>query len=78
MLLLIPKKKEYEDYDYLCSAFLTYLFLDTYIQLNKLNISLKKLIYVLLATVTDVMPLRGINRLLSKNILQNLILIMII
>ena len=64
------KKKEYEDYDYLCSAFLTYLFLDTYIQLNKLNISLKKkLIYVLLATVTDVMPLRGINRLLSKNIL---------
>ena len=70
--IINPKKnKNYKNYDYLCSAFLTYLFLDTYIHLNKLNISLKKkLIYVLLATVTDVMPLRGINRLLSKNLLS--------
>ncbi len=70
--IINPKKnKDYKNYDYLCSAFLTYLFLDTYIHLNKLNISLKKkLIYVLLATVTDVMPLRGINRLLSKNLLS--------
>src|SRR6056300_3373 len=62
-----PKKKgEYNNFDYLCTTFLTYLFIDLYIKLNKEKISIEnKLIYVLLATVADVMPIRGINKILS-------------
>ncbi len=68
-----PKKKfDYNNIDYLCSGFLTYLFLDLYINLNKLKLSIKEyLIYALLATVADVMPIRGINMLLAKNVLRN-------
>ena len=33
----------------------------------------KYLIYVLLATVCDVMPLRNLNRLIAKNVFKNLI-----
>ena len=67
-----PKKKgEYNNFDYLCTTFLTYLFIDLYIKLNKEKILLEeKLIYVLLATVADVMPIRGINKILSKQILS--------
>jgi len=40
--------------------------MDLYIKLNKEKISIEnKLIYVLLATVADVMPIRGINKILS-------------
>ena len=68
-----PKKKvEYNNFDYLCTTFLTYLFVDLYIKLNgEKKISLEnELIYVLLATVADVMPIRGINKILSKQILS--------
>jgi len=67
-----PKKKgEYNNFDNLCTTFLTYLFIDLYIKLNKEKILLEKeLIYVLLATVADVMPIRGINKILSKQILS--------
>jgi len=68
-----PKKKvEYNNFDYLCTTFLTYLFIDLYIKLNdEKKISLEnELIYVLLATVADVMPIRGINKILSKQILS--------
>ena len=67
-----PKKKiEYSNYNYLCTTFLTYLFIDLYIKLNKENFSIQsKLIWVLLATIADVMPLRGINKVLAKNILS--------
>jgi len=67
-----PKKKgEYNNFDYLCTTFLTYLFIDLYIKLNKEKILLEQeLIYVLLATVADVMPIRGINKILSKQILS--------
>jgi single-stranded-DNA-specific exonuclease len=65
-----PKKKiEYNNFDYLCTTFLTYLFVDLYIKLFKEKISIEnKLIYVLLATVADVMPIRGINKILSKQV----------
>ncbi len=68
-----PKKViGYNNQDYFCSAFLTYFFLDFYINLNKVKISQKEeLIYVLIATVADVMPIRKINRLLAINILKN-------
>jgi single-stranded-DNA-specific exonuclease len=68
-----PKKEiEYNNFDYLCTTFLTYFFIDLYIKLNKKKFLLKdQLIYVLLATVADVMPIRGINKILSKNVLFN-------
>ena len=68
-----PKKNSnYKNYDYLCTAFLTYLFLDLYIKLNHIKISIKEhQIYVLLATVADVMPIRNINRILAINVLKN-------
>ena len=65
--IINPKKDNgYIEYDYLCATTLTYFFLE--ILANRINckINLRKyLIYVLLATVCDVMPLRKINRLIS-------------
>jgi single-stranded-DNA-specific exonuclease len=65
-----PKKNvDYRNFDYLCTTFLTYLFIDLYIKLTKEVFSLQNnLILVLLATVSDVMPIRGINKILSKKI----------
>ena len=65
--IINPKKDNgYIEYDYLCATTLTYFFLE--ILANRINckINLRKyLIYVLLATVCDVMPLRKLNRLIS-------------
>ena len=72
-IFINPKKEvEYNNFSYLCTTFLTYLFVDLYIKLNgEKKISLEnELIYVLLATVADVMPIRGINKILSKQILS--------
>jgi single-stranded-DNA-specific exonuclease len=68
-----PKKNSnYDQYSYLCTTFLTYLFLDLYIKKYKLKKSIENnLIYVLLATIADVMPMIGINKILAKNILKN-------
>jgi len=68
-----PKKKTgYEKYDYFCSVFLTYFFLDLYIKKNKLNLSIKdEQINVILGTIADVMPIRNINRFLAIKILKN-------
>ena len=67
-----PKKNvEYSNFNYLCTTFLTYLFIDLYIKLTKEVFSVQNnLILVLLATVSDVMPIRGINKILSKKILS--------
>ena len=67
-----PKKNsEYKNYDYLCTTFLTYLFIDLYIKLTDDVFSIQNnLILVLLATVSDVMPIRGINKILSKKVLS--------
>ncbi len=71
-VIINPKKKIGYNNDNLCSSFLTYLFLDLYITLHQVKISIKEnLIYVLLATVADVMPIRNINRLLAINVLKN-------
>jgi single-stranded-DNA-specific exonuclease len=66
-----PKKiSSYSEYDYLCTTFLTYLFLDMYIKKYKVKKSIQdSMIYVLLSTVADVMPMRGINKILAKNVL---------
>ena len=72
-IIINPKKIcDYNKYDYLCTVFLTYLFIDLYIKKNKLKISIKdNQIYVLIATVADVMPIRGINRFLALNVINN-------
>ena len=63
-VIINPKKDNgYLKYDYLCATSLTYFFLELLIKKIKAKINIKKyLIYVLLATVCDVMPLRKLNR----------------
>ncbi|MDA9966820.1 single-stranded-DNA-specific exonuclease RecJ [Candidatus Pelagibacter sp.] len=71
--IINPKKDNgYKEYDYLCATSLSYFFLDLLIKeiKSKINIS-DYLIYVLLATVCDVMPLRKLNRLIALNALKN-------
>ena len=65
--IINPKKDTgYIEYDYLCATTLAYFFLDLLSQKVKSKIILSNyLMYVLLATVCDVMPLRKLNRLLA-------------
>jgi len=66
-VIINPKKDNgYIEYDYLCATTLVYFFLDLLIKNSNKKINIRKyLIYVLLATVCDVMPLRKLNRLVS-------------
>jgi len=65
--IINPKKNNgYLEYDYLCATALTYFFLDLLSRKIKSKLLIRDyLIYVLLATVCDVMPLRKLNRLIS-------------
>jgi single-stranded-DNA-specific exonuclease len=71
--IINPKKDNgYKQYDYLCASSLSYFFLDLLIKETKSEINISDyLIYVLLATVCDVMPLRKLNRLIALNALKN-------
>ena len=71
--IINPKKDNgYKEYDYLCATTLSYFFLDLLIKEIKSEINISDyLIYVLLATVCDVMPLRKLNRLIAINALKN-------
>jgi len=71
--IINPKKDNgYKQYDYLCATTLSYFFLDLLIKEIKSEINIADyLIYVLLATVCDVMPLRKLNRLIALNALKN-------
>jgi len=71
--IINPKKDNgYKQYDYLCASSLSYFFLDLLIKEIKSEINISDyLIYVLLATVCDVMPLRKLNRLIALNALKN-------
>jgi single-stranded-DNA-specific exonuclease len=73
--IINPKKDNgYIKYDYLCATTLAYFFLDLLTKKIKCKINISEyLIYVLLATVCDVMPLRKLNRLISIKALKNLI-----
>ena len=71
--IINPKKNTgYIKYDYLCATTLVYFFLDLLSQKikNKIKIS-DYIIYVLLATVCDVMPLRKLNRLIALTALKD-------
>ena len=71
--IINPKKDNgYKEYDYLCATTLCYFFLDLLIKEIKCEINISDyLIYVLLATVCDVMPLRKLNRLIALNAIKN-------
>ena len=71
--IINPKKDNgYKEYDYLCATSLSYFFLDLLIKEIKSEINISDyLIYVLLATVCDVMPLRKLNRLIALNALRS-------
>src|SRR5210317_76767 len=71
--IINPKKDNgYREYDYLCATSLSYFFLDLLIKKIETEINISDyLIYVLLATVCDVMPLRKLNRLIALNALKN-------
>ena len=71
--IINPKKDTgYIEYDYLCATTLVYFFLDLLSKKIKSKIIISDyLIYVLLATVCDVMPLRNLNRLIAINVLKN-------
>ena len=71
--LINPKKKIIKkEHTILCATTLTYFLLDILIKKNKSNFKLSKfLIYVLLATICDVMPLRKINKILAINTIKD-------
>ena len=71
--IINPKKNNgYIEYDYLCATTLTYFFLDYLTNVIQCKIKMSDyLIYVLLATVCDVMPLRKLNRLIALTALKN-------
>ena len=72
-VIINPKKNNgYIQFDYLCATTLVYFFLDLLVKKIKSEIDISKyLIYVLLATVCDVMPLRKLNRLIALTVLKN-------
>ena len=71
-VLINPKKDvDYREFDYFCTAFLTYWFIDVFIKFYRFNNSSKDYkIFVLLATVADVMPIRGLNKVFAKDVLD--------
>ena len=71
--IINPKKDcDYKNFNYLCSSTLTYFFIEYFFNKENLNKNFKEnLIYVLLATVCDVMSLRYLNRAIAKIVLQN-------
>jgi single-stranded-DNA-specific exonuclease len=72
-VLINPKKKILnKENSYLCATALTYFFLDIIDKKNKSNFRLSKfLIYVSLATICDVMPMRKINKIIVRNALSD-------
>jgi single-stranded-DNA-specific exonuclease len=72
-VIINPKKKSIKkEKSLLCATALTYFFIETIIQKTKSDFKISNfLIYVLLATVCDVMPLRKINRIIAYNTIDN-------
>ncbi|MDC0125373.1 single-stranded-DNA-specific exonuclease RecJ [Candidatus Pelagibacter sp.] len=71
---IINPKKELtkKESSILCATALTYFFIDIVIKKSKSNFKLSNfLIYVLLATICDVMPLRKINKIIAHNTIDN-------
>jgi single-stranded-DNA-specific exonuclease len=72
-VIINPKKKiYYNKYDFFCATSLTYFFIDIMIKKTKSDFKLSDfLIYVLLAIVCDVMPLRKLNKIIASNVIKH-------
>ena len=72
-VIINPKKNSSNlEKSFLCATSLTYFFIDFLIKKSKSNFKLSNLlIYVLLATVSDVMPLRKINKIIAQNTIDD-------
>jgi len=71
--IINPKKESNrKESSLLCATAITYFFIETIIQKTKSNFRIDYfLIYVLLATICDVMPLRKINKIIASNTIDN-------
>ena len=71
--IINPKKNIAHNEDgYLCATSLTYFFLDCLIKNIGSDFKINNyLIFVLLATICDVMPLRKINKIIASNVIKN-------
>ncbi|MDC0984019.1 single-stranded-DNA-specific exonuclease RecJ [Candidatus Pelagibacter sp.] len=74
-VIINPKKNLIKkESSLLCATALTYFFIEILINKTKSNFKLTNfLIYVLLATICDVMPLRKINKILAHTTIDNFI-----
>ena len=72
-VIINPKKNSSNlEKSFLCATSLTYFFIDFLIKKSKSNFKFSNLlIYVLLATVCDVMPLRKINKIIAQNTIND-------
>ena len=72
-VIINPKKKLiFKESSFLCATALTYFFIDILIKETGSNFKLSNfLIYILLATICDVMPLRKINKIIALNTLDD-------
>ncbi len=73
-ILINPKKKStYSKYNYFSSGVLTYFFIDLFLKKKQIKLNFSENLYlVLLSIVTDVMPIRKINRHVANIVLQNI------
>jgi len=71
--IINPKKiSNKNESSLLCATALTYFFIDIIIKKTKSNFKIDNfLIYVLLATICDVMPLRKINKIIAQHAIDN-------
>ena len=71
--IINPKKENIKkENSLLCATALTYFFIEIIIKKTKSNFKISNfLIYVLLATICDVMPLRKINKIIAQNTIDN-------
>ena len=71
--IINPKKENIKkENSLLCATALTYFFIEIIIKKTKSNFKISNfLIYVLLATICDVMPLRKINKIIARNTIEN-------
>ena len=71
--IINPKKETIKkENSLLCATALTYFFIEIIIKKTKSNFKISNfLIYVLLATICDVMPLRKINKIIAHNTIEN-------
>jgi single-stranded-DNA-specific exonuclease len=72
--VIINPKKELikKEGSILCATALTYFFIENLIKKTKSNFKISNfLIYVLLATICDVMPLRKINKIIARTSINN-------